>query len=54
MHDVHYTSRPQAVSHLCYATLNAGLVALPYAAYEAGLPLFLLAVGLTAVLSSYR
>lgn len=53
MHDVHYTSRPQAISNLCYATLNAGLVALPYAAYQAGLPLFMLAVVLLAVVSGY-
>lgn len=53
MHDVHYTSRPQAISNLCYATLNAGLVALPYAAYQAGLPLFVLGVALLAVASGY-
>ena len=53
MHDIHYTSRPQAVYNLCYAIINAGIVALPYAAYQAGLPLFVVAIVLVAVVSSY-
>lgn len=53
MHDIHYTSRPQAVYSLCYAILNAGIVALPYAAYQAGLPIFTLAILLISLVSGY-
>lgn len=53
MHDIHYTSRPQAVYHLCYAIINAGIVALPYAAYQSGLPLFVVSILLVGIVSSY-
>jgi len=53
MHDIHYTSRPQAINNLCYAILNAGIVALPYAAYQAGLPLFMFSIVLMSLVAGY-
>lgn len=53
LRDMDYTSTKQAVFNIVYAIINAGLIALPYAAYLAGIPLFIVMVGATSLISGY-
>jgi amino acid permease len=51
--DAHYTSQVQAGLNLTYSMINVALVGLPYVAYEAGLPIFIVVVVAFAVISIY-
>ena len=53
MRDNHYQSRNQAVANIMYGTLNAGFVALPYACYMVGVPLFVFCVIIVACIAGY-
>jgi hypothetical protein len=53
MHDVHYTSITQTAMNLTYSMINVGIVGLPFCAYEAGIPLYVLCVILFTGLSAY-
>lgn len=53
LHDMDCTSSNLAVLNLVHSITNAGLVALPYAASCAGIPLFTLTVLVIAVVSGY-
>ena len=53
MRDAHYQSRSQAIANIVYATMNAGFVALPYACYQVGVPLFIFCVVLVSCISGY-
>lgn len=53
MQDVHYTSITQTGFNLTYSMINVGIVGLPFCAYEAGLPLFVVCVIFFTYLSAY-
>lgn len=53
LRDQSHTSKKQAILNIVYATTNAGLVALPYAAFQAGLPLYLILIVIVASISGY-
>jgi len=53
MRDNHYQSRHQAMANIVYGTINAGFVALPYACYEVGVPMYIFCVVLVATIAGY-
>lgn len=53
MHDVHYTTIVQTGMNLAYSMINVGIVGLPFCAYEAGIPLFVVSVVMFTFLSAY-
>ena len=53
MRDNHYQSRHQAMANIVYGTLNAGFVALPYACYEVGIPLYVCCITAVSIIAGY-
>lgn len=53
LNDKHYTSMVQASFNVIYATINGGIVILPYAASVSGLPLFCSLLVAFCVISGY-
>lgn len=53
LRDMNYTSLSQAAWNIVYATINVGLVALPFTAQESGIPLYVGVLVLVAVIASY-
>ena len=53
MHDRDYISVNQAALNITYTIINAGLIAIPFATYQAGIPLFTAAVVVMSTISSY-
>lgn len=53
LRDVHYTSRNGAILNVVYATINAGLVALPMVTEYSGLPLYIAGICLISIFSGY-
>jgi hypothetical protein len=53
LRDMDYTSTRQAVFNIVYSIINSGLIALPFAAYLAGIPLFCVIVGCVSLVSGY-
>jgi amino acid permease len=53
LRDVQYTSTTQAILNIVYSLVNVGLVALPYAASQGGIPLYLSTILIVSVISGY-
>ncbi|RYH32328.1 hypothetical protein EON65_00685, partial [archaeon] len=53
LRDMDYTNVNQTSFNIIYAMINAGLIALPFAAYETGIPLFVFLISFTSLLSAY-
>lgn len=53
LHDVKYTSRTQAIWNIVYAVLNAGIVALPFAASKGGLLIYCVSIFIICLISGY-
>lgn len=53
MHDRDYISVNQAALNIAYTIINAGLIAIPLTAYNAGIPLFIVVVVVMAIISNY-
>lgn len=53
MRDVYYCSKNQAIMSVVYATLNAGLVSLPFVAQQVGIPIFVCAIAVMSLASGY-
>ena len=53
MHDVHYTSITQTAINLTYSMINVGIIGLPFCAYQAGIPLYIVGVVAFTTLSAY-
>ena len=50
---MNYTSVNQASFNLTYSMINVGLVGIPYVAYQAGLPIFMISILLCVIFSIY-
>lgn len=53
MQDIHYTTVNQAAMNIACSMVNAGLVALPFVAQEAGVPLFFFSMLTLSVICGY-
>jgi hypothetical protein len=53
LRDANYTSRRTTIFNVMYSTFNVGLVALPLAAEQAGLPLFVVGICVIALSAGY-
>lgn len=53
MQDIHYTTVNQAAMNIACSMVNAGLVALPFVAQEAGIPLFFFSMLALSVVCGY-
>jgi amino acid permease len=53
LYDKHYTSMVQASFNVVYASINGGIVVLPYAASVSGLPLFCSLLAIFCLISGY-
>lgn len=53
MQDIHYTTVNQAAMNIACSMVNTGLVALPFVAQEAGIPLFVFTMLLLSIISGY-
>lgn len=53
MQDIHYTTVNQAAMNIACSMVNAGLVALPFVAQEAGIPLFFFSMLALSVICGY-
>lgn len=51
--DSHYVNSGQAAFNLFYVMVNGGIVVLPFAAYHAGLPLFITCILFVSFVSGY-
>ncbi len=53
LRDMNYTTLSQAALNIAYATINVGIVALPFIAQESGIALFVVVMILGALVSGY-
>jgi hypothetical protein len=53
MQDINYTTVNQAAMNIACSMINAGLVALPFVAQEAGIPLFFFSMLILSIISAY-
>jgi hypothetical protein len=49
----HYSSSSQALFNLIYSMFNVGIIALPAAVKEIGIPLYIIGIGLISIFSTY-
>lgn len=53
LRDMNYTTVNQAAFNVAYSTINAGLIALPFVAQEAGIPMFVGVMIIVSIISGY-
>lgn len=53
LHDVHYTSRMQAIFNIFYSLVNAGLLSLPFTCSRSGILIFSFSVIFFSIISGY-